>query len=116
MKKALQSCSIYFPGLNFLYITDSATTKAHQFAQSHEILTGIDQLHLSLTSMASSPFRPFRLALIQLGSIGPNKLDNLNHARDMILKAARNQEAAKRPDVIVLPVRDPHPGGQLHLA
>jgi len=34
----------------------------------------------------------------------------------MILKAARNQEAVKKPDVIVLPVRDPHPGGRLHLA
>ena len=55
--------------------------------------------------MANS-FRSFTLALIQLGRIGSNKGENLNHAREMILKAASVSEAAgKQPDIIVLPVR-----------
>jgi hypothetical protein len=46
-------------------------------------------------------FKSFTLALIQLGKITANKQDNLQHARDMILKAANN---IKKPDLIVLPV------------
>jgi len=52
-----------------------------------------------LTTQAPS-LRSFTLALIQLGRIGSKKYDNLNHARDMIIKAA----ADRKPDVIVLPV------------
>jgi len=48
------------------------------------------------------PLKPFTLALIQLGNIGPNKADNLKHAREMILKAAT---VDRKPDLVVLPVR-----------
>lgn len=55
--------------------------------------------------MSTPPvFRPFTLALIQLGQISSIKANNLNHARDMILKAAAGSGATKKPDVIVLPV------------
>ncbi|KAJ7273443.1 carbon-nitrogen hydrolase [Mycena haematopus] len=43
-------------------------------------------------------FKSFTLALIQLGKVTANKVQNLNHAREMILKAA-----SKKPDLIVLP-------------
>lgn len=46
--------------------------------------------------------KPFTLALIQLGGIGADKSANLQHASDMIRKAA---SAIKKPDLIVLPVR-----------
>lgn len=49
-------------------------------------------------------FKPFTLALIQLGQIGAKKSDNLKHAREMILKAAN---AHKKPHLIVLPVPNP---------
>ncbi|KAJ6546413.1 carbon-nitrogen hydrolase [Mycena vulgaris] len=49
-------------------------------------------------ALSSVKFKPFRLALIQLGNITSNKSDNLVHAREMILKAA-----GKKPDLIVLP-------------
>ncbi|KAF8582208.1 putative nitrilase [Ramaria rubella] len=42
------------------------------------------------------------MALIQLGGVGPSVEENLRHAREMILKAARPIEGAK-PDLIVLP-------------
>ncbi|KAI0303463.1 carbon-nitrogen hydrolase [Multifurca ochricompacta] len=50
-------------------------------------------------------FKPFNLALIQLGQIGPDKAANLKHARDMIRKAANGEgEGAQgKPDLIVLP-------------
>ena len=52
-------------------------------------------------------FKPFTLALIQLGNIGANKSHNLNHAREMILKAANGESGSKKkPDLIVLPVFD----------
>lgn len=54
---------------------------------------------------AKQSFRPFTLAFIQLGQVGPNKADNINHARDMILKAASGQSHNKKPDLVVLPVR-----------
>ncbi|KAJ7752140.1 carbon-nitrogen hydrolase [Mycena metata] len=57
------------------------------------------------------PFKPFRLALIQLGNVTPNKSDNLKHARDMILKAAAS---AKKPDLIVLPECFNSPYGHVH--
>lgn len=51
-------------------------------------------------------FKPFTLALIQLGGIGVNKTDNLKHAREMILRAAIGSGHTKKPDLIVLPVCD----------
>jgi len=53
--------------------------------------------------------RSFTLALIQLGRIGGNKCDNLNHARAMIIKAAD-----KKPDIIVLPECFNSPYGHIH--
>jgi hypothetical protein len=53
--------------------------------------------------------KPFRLALVQLGGLGSNKADNLKHARDMILKAARGVSGSDKPNLIVLPVRLPVP-------
>ncbi|KAJ6611762.1 carbon-nitrogen hydrolase [Mycena sp. CBHHK59/15] len=62
--------------------------------------------------MALPPkFKPFTLALIQLGNITANKPDNLKHAREMILKAAA---AAKKPDLIVLPECFNSPYGHVH--
>lgn len=50
-------------------------------------------------------FKPFNLALIQLGGVTASKTDNLKHARDMILKAASGEEGSKpKPSLIVLPV------------
>jgi len=63
---------------------------------------------------APPAFRPFTLALIQLGQISANKSDNLNHARDMILKAAAGIGATKKPDVIVLPECFNSPYGHVH--
>ena len=67
-------------------------------------------LSRSLRTIASMPtltpaptFKPFNLALIQLGQIGPDKTVNLKHARDMIRKAASGNTQGK-PDLIVLPV------------
>ena len=62
---------------------------------------------MALRSLPS--FKPFTLALIQLGSITANKHANLQHARDMVIIAASNE---KKPDLIVLPVR-PRPNIQL---
>ncbi len=59
---------------------------------------------MALRSVSS--LKPFTLALIQLGSITANKRDNLQHARDMIIRAANNE---KKPDLIVLPVCVPMP-------
>ncbi|KAG6865873.1 hypothetical protein C0991_010954 [Blastosporella zonata] len=47
--------------------------------------------------------KSFTLALIQLGSVGADKTANLQHAREMILKAAAGR--VKKPELIVLPVR-----------
>ncbi|KAF8502550.1 carbon-nitrogen hydrolase [Hysterangium stoloniferum] len=47
--------------------------------------------------------KPFCLALIQLGGLGPSKDKNLRHAREMILKAAQPQGDVAKPDLIVLP-------------
>jgi len=58
-----------------------------------------------------SPFRPFRVALVQLGDIGSSKDDNLRHVQDMLLKAARPADGVK-PSLIVLPVR--REGLELH--
>ncbi|KAH0584200.1 hypothetical protein H2248_009755 [Termitomyces sp. 'cryptogamus'] len=57
-------------------------------------------------------FKPFTLALVQLGSIGADKSANLQHARDMILKAAAGR--AKKPELIVLPECFNSPYGHVH--
>ena len=53
-------------------------------------------------------FKPFNLALIQLGQIGADKRANLEHARDMIRRAASGEGVGGgvqgKPDLIVLPV------------
>ena len=74
--------------------------------------------------MATSPptFKPFNLALVQLGQVTADKSGkqlyhrhgadteftdwtaNLKHARDMTLKAAQGGPNAQKPDLIVLPV------------
>jgi len=65
--------------------------------------------------MSAPPvFRPFTLALIQLGQISTIKANNLNHAREMILKAAAGIGATKKPDVIVLPECFNSPYGHVH--
>lgn len=56
---------------------------------------------MSLISKAPI-FKPFTLALIQLGGTTANKANNLKHARESILKAATNPA---KPQVVVLPVR-----------
>ena len=55
-------------------------------------------------------FKPFKLALVQLGNIGTNKTENLRHAREMVLKAARGDERTdgKKPNLVVLPVSEPN--------
>ncbi|KLO12029.1 carbon-nitrogen hydrolase [Schizopora paradoxa] len=55
--------------------------------------------------MASAPqFRSFQLALIQLGQVGSDKAKNIEHAREMIMKAASGNEGRyPKPDLIVLP-------------
>ncbi|KAI0781277.1 carbon-nitrogen hydrolase [Trametes elegans] len=55
--------------------------------------------------MSSAPtFKPFNLALIQLGQVGADKYANLEHAREMIKKAASGNGGAKpKPDLVVLP-------------
>ncbi|PPQ67900.1 hypothetical protein CVT26_007100 [Gymnopilus dilepis] len=60
------------------------------------------------------PFRAFTLALVQLGRIGANKQENLHHAREMILKAAKGEGSSKKPDVIVLPECFNSPYGHVH--
>ncbi|KAI0253888.1 carbon-nitrogen hydrolase [Lactifluus subvellereus] len=62
-------------------------------------------------------FKPFNLALIQLGQIGADKAANLKHARDMIRKAASGEGAGGaqgKPDLIVLPECFNSPYGHVH--
>src|SRR6266852_3076767 len=63
---------------------------------------------MSTTPIAPT-FKPFNLALIQLGQIGADKGANLKHARDMIRRAANGEGVGsaqgKKPDLIDLPVR-----------
>ncbi|KAJ7098174.1 carbon-nitrogen hydrolase [Mycena belliarum] len=59
----------------------------------------------------SSKFKPFKLALIQLGNVTASKSDNLAHARDMVLKAAAS---SRKPDLIVLPECFNSPYGHAH--
>jgi hypothetical protein len=66
----------------------------------------------SLSNLAPD-FKPFNLALIQLGQIGSDKAKNLAHARESILKAAAGEgESKPKPDLIVLPVTLCYPFAQ----
>ncbi|RPD65790.1 carbon-nitrogen hydrolase [Lentinus tigrinus ALCF2SS1-7] len=57
-----------------------------------------------MSTTAAPTFKPFNLALIQLGGVGTDKAANLRHAREMIKKAASGDGGAKpKPDLIVLP-------------
>ena len=54
--------------------------------------------------MASvSQNQPFGIALVQLGGVTASKESNLNHARDMVRKAAEGNGTIK-PKLVVLPV------------
>ncbi|KIM65129.1 hypothetical protein SCLCIDRAFT_1163824 [Scleroderma citrinum Foug A] len=66
--------------------------------------------------MSTPPsFKPFRLALIQLGAIGTDKSANLRHAREMIMKAAEGDGApGSKPSLIVLPECFNSPYGVSH--
>ncbi|THH05534.1 hypothetical protein EW146_g9875, partial [Bondarzewia mesenterica] len=83
------------------------TRRTHRISLSH--------LSRSLAYMSSPAptFKPFNLALIQLGQIGADKSANLAHAKEMILKAAR-PEASQRPDLVVLPECFNSPYGHVH--
>ncbi|GBE82573.1 carbon-nitrogen hydrolase [Sparassis latifolia] len=68
-------------------------------------------------SSGSAPpaFKPFNLALIQLGQVTADKAANLKHAREMILKAAGGDGGAKpKPDLVVLPECFNSPYGHVH--
>jgi len=63
------------------------------------------KLFRSYTMSIPPAFKPFGLALIQLGAVGTDKSANLRHAREMIMKAAEGDGASgSRPSMIVLPV------------
>jgi hypothetical protein len=63
-------------------------------------------LHRMSSLMKAPIFKPFNLALVQLGNVGADKASNLRHARSMILRAATGDgESKPKPDLIVLPVR-----------
>ncbi|KAH7921489.1 carbon-nitrogen hydrolase [Leucogyrophana mollusca] len=69
-----------------------------------------------MSSFSAPPtFKPFNLALIQLGGVGSDKAANLQHARDMILKAAHEGgHLEPGPKVIVLPEIFNSPYGHVH--
>lgn len=63
------------------------------------------KLFRSYTMSTAPVFRPFRLALIQLGATGADKSANLQHAREMIMKAAEGDGTPEsKPSIVVLPV------------
>lgn len=67
--------------------------------------------------MSSAPtFKPFNLALVQLGHVTSDKANNLKHAREMILKAARGEGAPTgiKPQLVVLPECFNSPYGHVH--
>ena len=68
------------------------------------------------TKMASTvpEFKPFTIALIQLGNVTGNKEHNLQHAREMIARAAKGQDG-KKPHLIVLPVSEQDTQMHVHL-
>jgi hypothetical protein len=73
------------------------------FCAVRVIMTNTPSMATLMSRLAKPPvFKPFSLALVQLGGVGANKSDNLKHAREMILKTAGS---GRKPDLIVLPVR-----------
>jgi omega-amidase len=64
--------------------------------------------------LGAPAFRPFTLALIQMGHIGANKADNLRRARELIRKAAAAEGRPKKPDLVVLPECFNSPYGHVH--
>jgi hypothetical protein len=72
------------------------------------LTTSSRSLRLARAMATSAPeFRPFKLALIQLGQVTEDKATNLKHAREMIRKAVAGEGtgAQGKPDIVVLPVR-----------
>jgi hypothetical protein len=57
----------------------------------------------TLPTNSAPPFKPFRLALVQMGGVTSSKEKNLVHAKELIVRAASPGDGAK-PGVIVLPV------------
>ena len=57
----------------------------------------------TLSANNAPPFKPFRLALVQMGGVTSSKEKNLVHAKELIARAASPGDGAK-PGVIVLPV------------
>ena len=48
---------------------------------------------------------PWRLSMIQLGSIGADKTRNLVHAREMVVRAAKGEkDGEEKADLVMLPV------------
>jgi omega-amidase len=64
------------------------------------------RLSRTMSTSTAPTFKPFNLALIQLGGITDDKSANLSHAREMLLKAAHGEGVNDRVklDLIVLPV------------
>ncbi|SCV71822.1 BQ2448_4516 [Microbotryum intermedium] len=59
----------------------------------------------TLASMAAPPIegKSFRIALIQLGGVGPDKTANLARAKAKISEAVEGGSERRKPDMIVLP-------------
>ncbi|KAF8758603.1 putative oxidoreductase C terminal [Rhizoctonia solani] len=57
--------------------------------------------------------KPFRLSLVQLGGTGDDKAANLEHAKEMVLKAAQPVDG-KKTNLIVLPECFNSPYGHMH--
>src|SRR6267154_513502 len=96
------------PGSTNIYMASHADSELRMFPYLR--LSGTPLLSHNLkhfcrtmTSVAPPAFKPFTLTLIQLGSIGSDKAANLQHAREMIMKAAKGNSVTK-PQVVVLPV------------
>jgi omega-amidase len=65
-----------------------------------------------MASVTPPVFKPFTLTLIQLGSIGSDKASNLQHAREMVMKAAKDN--SDKPQIVVLPECFNSPYGFVH--
>ena len=57
----------------------------------------------TLSASDAPPFKPFRLALVQMGGVTSSKEKNLAHAKELVARAASPGDGPK-PGVIVLPV------------
>ncbi|KAH7889817.1 carbon-nitrogen hydrolase [Phlebopus sp. FC_14] len=84
-------------------------------SNSFKVSSKISYLYRYCRMSTVPPFKPFNLALIQLGGITGDKSSNLRHARDMIEKAARvGGTTDSRPSLIVLPECFNSPYGHVH--